>query len=166
MFIMFNRCYEVMPMLYKRSTSWLQCIQMTSLDISMFKSILLSQIKCDHMTLAINMLNKIASPCILKRTKVSSQVSHMCYIKCHCVNKFHFKKLLTSTIISYWQLVDVTLWTSRNLHYIWYWVRPTIWSYTMLYMFTTVVVVYQVKLLIFYDVQTTNLTFIGKTWDI
>jgi hypothetical protein len=37
---------------------------MTSIAISMFKSILLSHTKCDHMTLANNMLNKIASPCI------------------------------------------------------------------------------------------------------
>ena len=33
----------------------------------------------------------------------------------------------------------------------------------MLYLFTINAIVYQAKMLMFYNVQTTNLTFVGKT---
>ena len=36
------------------------------------------------------------------------------------------------------------------------------WSYTMLYHFIIDVIFYQVKFLIYYSVQTINLTFVGK----
>ena len=39
-----------------------------------------------------------------------------------------------------------------------YLVSLTAWSYTMLYRFT----IYEVKMLRFYNVQTTNLIFVGK----
>ena len=32
--------------------------------------------------------------------------------------------------------------------------------------FTIIVLFYQVKMLTFYNVQTINLTFVGKTWDV
>ena len=45
-------------------------------------------------------------------------------------------------------------------------VALTIRSYTVLYLFTVDVISYQVKLLMFYNVQTINLTFVGQIWDI
>ena len=53
-----------------------------------------------------------------------------------------------------------------NLHQIWYLVSLAIWIYTMLYLFTIDVIIYQVKLLMFYNVQITNWTIVGKIWDI
>ena len=44
----------------------------------------------------------------------------------------------------------------------WYLVSLAIWIYTMLYIFTIDVFFYQLKLLVFYDAQTTNFTFVGK----
>ena len=38
----------------------------------------------------------------------------------------------------------------------------TIWSYKVLYLFMIDVIFYQAKLLMFHDVQTTNLTFVSK----
>ena len=40
------------------------------------------------------------------------------------------------------------------------------WIYTVPYLVTIDVIFYQVKLLVFYNVQTTNLTFVGKIWEI
>ena len=37
----------------------------------------------------------------------------------------------------------------------------TIWSYTFLYLCTINVIFYQVKMLMFYNVYTTNSTFVG-----
>ena len=55
---------------------------------------------------------------------------------------------------------------SGELHQIWYLVWLTIWIYTVLYLFTIEMLFYQVMLLILYNVQTTNLTFFGKIWDV
>ena len=38
----------------------------------------------------------------------------------------------------------------------------TIWIYTLLYLVTIDVIFYQVKMLVFYNVQTTNMIFIDK----
>ena len=47
---------------------------------------------------------------------------------------------------------------SNKLHQMLYLVSLTIGSYTMVYIFATDVIFYQVKILMFYIVQTTNLT--------
>ena len=47
----------------------------------------------------------------------------------------------------------------------WYSMWLTVWSYTLLYLFTIEVFFDGVKLLMFYNVQTTKLTFVGKIWD-
>ena len=48
------------------------------------------------------------------------------------------------------------------LREIWYVVSLTLWSYTMLNVFTIDVMFYQVNLLLFCNVQTTNSTLVGK----
>ena len=45
-------------------------------------------------------------------------------------------------------------------------VSLTIWKYTFLYLPTIKVFFYQVKMLLFYNLQTSNLTFVGKNWDV
>ena len=48
------------------------------------------------------------------------------------------------------------------VHYMWFLRSLTTWIYTMLYLFAIDVTFYQVKLLMFYNVQSTNLTFAGN----
>ena len=50
------------------------------------------------------------------------------------------------------------------LHQTLYLVSPTIWSSKML-IFVTIKFFYQVKMLVFYNVQTTYLTYVGKKND-
>ena len=51
--------------------------------------------------------------------------------------------------------------TTQNMILVWL----IIWSYIFLYIFTINVLLYQVKMLMFYSVQMTNLTMVGKIWD-
>ena len=53
-----------------------------------------------------------------------------------------------------------------KLHQIWYLMSRTIYNYMVLYLSIFGVMFYQVKLLMFYNVHTTNLIFAGKVWDI
>ena len=46
-----------------------------------------------------------------------------------------------------------------------YSVSLSIWIYMVLYLFTIDVIHDHVKLLMFYTVQTTNLTFVGRIWE-
>ena len=66
------------------------------------------------------------------------------------------KKILTD-------LAKKTLWTITQM---WYIVWLTICIYMVLYLFTNEIIFYQVKLSVFYNVQTINLTFVGKIWDV
>ena len=46
------------------------------------------------------------------------------------------------------------------------WVSLTVWSHTLLYIFTMVVDLYHVQLLLFYKIQKPNLNFFfGKIWE-
>jgi hypothetical protein len=52
----------------------------------------------------------------------------------------------------------------ENVHYYtkYYLVSPTIWNYTIVYIFIIDGISYQVKMLMLYNVQTTNLIFVDK----
>jgi hypothetical protein len=50
----------------------------------------------------------------------------------------------------------------ETLHHLGYLVSLTIWIYTVLYLFTIDVILYQVKVVMFRNVQTTTSTFVGK----
>ena len=66
-------------------------------------------IKCKHMTLTISMLNNIFA-CILKYKTIIWSIP-MCYTKCHILNNFVLlNTYLCWQVVSYWQLMDVTLW--------------------------------------------------------
>ena len=52
--------------------------------------------------------------------------------------------------------------TPPKTHLIWYLVSLSTWSYTFLYNFTANVFVCHMKMVLFYNVQTTNSTFVGK----
>ena len=50
--------------------------------------------KCTQLILVINLYVKLHLPLAFSNAKLLAQVSHMCYSKCHNVNKSHLKKLL------------------------------------------------------------------------
>jgi hypothetical protein len=52
------------------------------------------------------------------------------------------------------------------VHQIWYLVWLSIWIYTVLFFLLLKLISYRVKLSMFYNVQTINLTFVGKIWDV
>jgi hypothetical protein len=59
-----------------------------------------------------------------------------------------------------WMHGECTRYVAPKLHKIWYLVSLTKWSYTLLLLFD--VIIYQVNMLMFYNVQITYLTFVDR----
>ena len=110
---MFQSVMKCMPMLHN-SLQVDQSVHKWHLSLVCLRISSSCILKCKNMTLVLSLLNT-TSPCILTCKTIISSIP-MCYSKCHSVNNFSLQKIsCVDEQVSYWQLADVILETSRHL---------------------------------------------------